>query len=262
MNNHKPLSYQLSTNSYGQVRAIPLLLANSLNSKLERWFQNYKFTYLAINQLSESDYAKSLQLEYVYSRRTLVLRGFTEIASNVSTELDLLNYHQLVKIIHEYIELAHKIYSSLKNEKEGGTVLDFEKHIESLCKRFHKNNFPTKLQEITKELLLSDSLDTLAQINRVRNCLEHRAGIVSKEDCDPSNNYMSVKFRYPRIDSPDGEISPVSHIKGNQTAEINFTNEEKKFRIGEKISFDFHDNAKLIFSLNIWAPSEIMWVDS
>lgn len=63
---------------------------------------------------------------------------------------------------------------------------------------------------------------------------------------------MSVKFRYPRIDSPGGEISPTSDIKGKHLAEVNFTDEEKKFRIGDKVSFDFHDNAKLVFSLNVF----------
>ncbi len=251
MNNLEPLSYQLTTNSYGQVRATPLLLANILNSKLEQWFQNYKYTYLAVNQLSESEYKKSLQLEYNYSGRILDLRDFSEISSNVSTEVDLLNYHQLVKIVHEHIELAYKIYSSLEEKKEGHTVLDFEKHIQSLCKGFHKKNFPTKLMIIKKDLRLPVSLDTLAQINRVRNCLEHRAGIVSKEDCDNFEKYMSVKFRYPRISLPGGEISPTSDIKGKHLAEVNFTDEEKKFRIGNKVSFDFQDNAKLIFSLNI-----------
>jgi hypothetical protein len=251
MKNHKPISYQISTSSYGQVRAIPLLLANSLNSKLEQWFQNYKFTYLAIDQLTESNYEKSLQLEYVYSRRTSELRTFSEIASNVNTEVDLLNYHQLVKIIHEYIELAYKIYSSLKEGKEGDTILYFEKHIDVLCQRFHRKNFPEKLKIITNDLTLTLSLDILAQINRVRNCLEHRAGIVSQTDCDPAKNHMSVKYRYPRIELPEGEMSPISEIKGKQTTEVNFTDEEKKFRIGENISFDFYDNTKMIFSINV-----------
>jgi hypothetical protein len=248
---HKPLNYQISTNSYGQVRAIPLLLANDLNSKLEQWFQNYKFLYLAIHQLSEKDYSKPLQLEYEYSLRTIELRGFPEIVSNVTNEVDLLNYHQLVKIIHEYIESAYKVYSALKENKKGNTILCFEKHIESLCKKFHRMHFPAKLEEIIKDLKLSVPLDTLTQINRVRNCLEHRAGIVSQEDCDITKKYMSVRFRYPRIGSPTGEMSPISHIKGKLPTQLNFVDEEKRFRIGDKILFDFYDNTKLIFSLNI-----------
>ncbi len=251
MNNHKPLSFQLSTNSYGQVRAIPLLLANNLNSKLEQWLQNYKFTYLATNGLTENDYNKPLQLEYVYSRRTLPRRDFAEIMSNVKTEIDLLNYHQLVKIIHEYIETAYKIYSSLLQARQGDTILSFERYIDDLCKRFHKRNFPDKLAVITKDLGLKLSLETLVQINRVRNCLEHRAGIVSQADCDPGKNYISINFRYLKIVSPDGEMSPLSNIKGRQNTETNFTDEEKKFRKGEKILFDFYDNTKLIFSINI-----------
>ncbi|GIT97519.1 hypothetical protein [Sulfurovum sp. TSL1] len=255
--NHVPISYQVSTDSYGQVRATPLLLANTLNSKMEQWFQNYKFTYLAINQLAESDYSKALQLEYIYSLRTLELRKFSEIYSDVKMEVDLLNYHQLVKIIHEHIELAYKIYISLKECKKGDTILEFEKHIETLCSKFHSKKFPEKLNIITDDLSLSASLDTLSQINKVRNCLEHRAGIVSKRDCEPSKNYMSIKFRYPRIDSPNGEITPSSYIKGRQTTNINFIDETKIFRQGEKISFTFDENTKLIFSLNVCFKSII-----
>lgn len=228
------------------------MLANTLNSKMEQWFQNYKFLYLAINKLAESDYSEALQLEYIYSLRTLELRKFSEISSDVKMEVDLLNYHQLVKIIHEHIELAYKIYISLKESKKGDTILEFEKHIETLCSKFHRKNFPEKLRVIIEDLRLSVSLDTLSQINKVRNCLEHRAGIISKkDDCDPSKNYMSIKFRYPRIDSPDGEITPSSDIKGRQNTNINFIDETKIFRQGEKISFTFDDNTKLIFSLNV-----------
>ena len=245
-----PISYQISTDSYGQVRAIPLLLANQLNTKIEQWFQNYKFTYLAITKLTEDDFSKSLQLEYTYSLRTFKLRKFSEISSDVRTELDLLNYHQLVKIIHEHIELAYKIYNSLKEDKVGYTIVEFEKHIETLCKTFHSKDFPSKLEIIKKDLELSVSLDILTQINKVRNCLEHRAGIVSKRDCDPQKNYMSIKFRYPRIDSPDGEIKPSSNIKGKYPTYINFIDDKKVFRIGEKISISFDENVNLLFSLN------------
>jgi hypothetical protein len=251
MNNQTPISFQLSTDSYGQIRAIPLLLVNSLNSKIEQWFQNYKFTYSAINQLTKSEYSKPLQLEYVYSRRTLKLREFSEIYLDVSTGVDLLNYHQLIKIIHENIELAFKIYTSLKEGKQGNTILEFENHVKTLCVSFHRKSFPQKLDIIIEDLGLSVSLDFLAQINRVRNCLEHRAGIVSETDCDASQNYMSIKFRYPRIDSPDGEMSPSSDVKGRQTTDINFVDEEKQFAKGEKVSFTFDENTKLIFSLNM-----------
>jgi hypothetical protein len=157
----------------------------------------------------------------------------------------------LIKIIHENIELAFKIYTSLKEGKKGNTILEFENHVKTLCVSFHRKSFPQKLDIIIKDLGLSVSLDFLAQINRVRNCLEHRAGIVSETDCDASQNYMSIKFRYPRIDSPDGEMSPSSDVKGRQTTDINFVDEEKQFAKGEKVSFTFDENTKLIFSLNM-----------
>lgn len=251
MINNTHISYQLSTDSYGQVRVTPILLANSFNSKIEQWFQNYKFTYIAINKIKKSDYSVPLQLEHIYSLRTLELREFSEIASDVATELDLLNYHQLVKIIHEHIELAYEIYTSLKEGRKGITVLEFEKHIKTLCSVFQKKNFPTKLKTIIKDLQLTISLDTLSQINKVRNCLEHRAGVVSKQDCDQSKKYMSIKFRYLKINSHDGEITPSSDIKSRQSEDFEFIDKKIIFRQGETISFTFDENTKLIFSLNI-----------
>lgn len=251
MHLNSPITYQLTTESYGQVRAIPLLLANELNSELERWFQNYKFMHLAINGLEENNYNNPLQLEYVYSLRTIPLRDFPEIRSQVKLESDLLNYHQLIKIIHKYIELARKVYLSLINDKTGKTVLDFEKEIESFVAAFHKKPFPKKLKIITNELRLSSSLDYLYQVNRVRNCLEHRQGIVTDQDCDPNKSYLAIKFRYLKFDTPDGEISPTSDIKGRQNSNPDFVDEIKRVRLGEKINFDFKENAKLIFSINI-----------
>lgn len=250
MNNLHSLNYQLNTDSYGQVRAVPLALANELNSKLEQWFQNCKFIYIAISKLSEEDYSVPLQLEYTYSRRIYPKRDFSKIKSSLITEIDLLNYHQLVKIVHELIEKTHKIYLSLKEERQGDTILLFESHIDSLCDSFHRKSFPDKLKILVNHLELKSSLDILSQINRVRNCLEHRAGIVSKKDCDIGKNYMSIRWRYLRIFSSDGEFSPLSQIKGKQNTEMSFTYEVKKFREGEKIVFDFYDNFKCIHSIN------------
>ncbi|WP_339138291.1 MAG: hypothetical protein WGN25_08575 [Candidatus Electrothrix sp. GW3-4] len=251
MNNHKPLSFQLSTSSYGYVRAIPLLLANEVNSELERWFQNYKLLFTAINNLKESDFQKHLQLEYTYTRRTLPVRKYDQIVSDVTTESDLLNYHQLIKIIHKYIELSYRIYKSLKEKKIGTNITDFEKHIDQICLKFHRSNFPNKLNTIYADLKLTDNLGYLEQINRVRNCLEHRSGIVSEKDCDENKNYMSIKFRYPKISTPSGEFSPTSDIKGKQNHSIIFEDEVIKFRLNQKINFGFDENTKLLFSINI-----------
>ncbi|GBC61251.1 hypothetical protein DENIS_2211 [Desulfonema ishimotonii] len=101
------------------------------------------------------------------------------------------------------------------------------------------------------DLNLTDNLGYLQQVNRVRNCLEHRAGIVSKKDCDENKNYMSIIFRYPKVSSQKGEISPTSEIKGKQNPSIEFKDEVKKFRLNQKIHFNFDENNKLLFSINI-----------
>lgn len=253
MENISALVYQLTPPLYGQVKVMPLALANELNSKLEQWFQNCKFHHLAIFGLSREAYNVPLQLEYSYSRRISSSRDFLQTKSDVASEIDLLNYHQLVKIAHEFIEKSHKIYLALTENKQGANVLSLESHINELCKHFHKKkDFPSKLKHIESILNIDSSLEHLRLINRVRNCLEHRFGVVSEQyDCDSGKNYISIHWRYPRLSSDNGEFSPLSDIKGEQNTSIDFIDEIKTFRINEKISFDFYDNYKCIYTINV-----------
>ena len=249
--NKQSISFNVIPESYGEMRVTPLLLANELNSKLERWFQNYKFSYLAISNLSEEVYNKPLQLEYIYSLRVLPQRDFKEVKSSMTTEIDLLNYHQLVKIIHECIEKIYKLYLSLKEKRKGDNILSFEKYINKLCAAYHRKGFPEKLDLIEKKLKLDLPLDHLKCINRVRNCLEHRFGIVGEKDCDKDKNYMSIHWKYPKVASVKGELSPLSNIKGKNNSEVSFDDETKKFYKGKQIKFDFYDNSKCIFTINM-----------
>lgn len=244
------VTYQLTTNSYGQLRATPLLLANELLSELEQWFQNCKFNYLATSNLSEEKYNESLQMEYFYSSRVKSTRNFSEVKADVTTEMDLLNYHQLVKIVHFYIERFYKVYSVLLEPRQGNNILDFEKHIDNLLQRFHKSQFPDKIDFIENNLNLKSLLNILKHINKVRNCLEHRHGIVSKVDCK-DDDFIEIYWRYPKVSSADGDFSPISEIKGMETQKIEFVDEVKKFYIGEKIIFDFYDNYKCLYSIVI-----------
>ena len=167
----------------------------------------------------------------------------------MTSEIDLLNYHQLVKIVHEFIEESHKVYLALTEKKQGDSVLSLEKHIGNLCESFHKKNFPDKLDKVEHNLNIGSSLIYLRHINRVRNCLEHRLGEVEECDCDSGKRYISILWRYPRIRSVNGDLSPLTNIKGRQEATLDFVDEVKKFRKGERISFDFYDNYKCIYTI-------------
>ena len=81
------------------------------------------------------------------------------------SEIDLLNYHQLVKIIYEFIEKIHRLYLSLKEKRKGDNILSFEKHINKLCDSYHRKRFPDKLNLIEKNLNLKFPLDYLKCIS-------------------------------------------------------------------------------------------------
>lgn len=243
--------FQIVPEKYGNIVVTPLSIANELNSELERWFQNYKYSYLAISQLEQGIYDKNLQVEYTYPYRIFPQRSFKEIKADVLTEVDLVNYQQLVKLIHKYIEKIHKLYLALTETPGGKNVKDFQDQIENKIARFNRKDFPTKLRILNEELESNISFYHLKLINRVRNCLEHRHGIISLKDCDEGKNYMSIRWRYPKISSSKGELTPISNIQGYIGSEINLTDEKKRFYKGDKIYFDFADNFKNISTLNL-----------
>lgn len=243
------LDFQASS-SYGYVRATPLALANALNTELEQWFQNCKYLQIAIPSLTEEKYSQPLQLEYTYSRRNKPIRSYECVQQDVTNEVNLLSYHQIVKIIHSHIELSYKILISLSSPKSGDSIFDFKTQIEQKCVSFHKKTFPDKLRKLSASLNLTTQLNPLIQINKIRNCLEHRGGRVTEQDCDSGKTYMSMEWRYPKVTSSSGDISPITDTKGNINASVGFVNEIKKFKKGSRITFDFYDNSKCIHTIN------------
>lgn len=241
--------YREVRGAYGEVEATPLFIANKLCTSLEKWFQDCKFHHLAISSLSEETYNVPLQLEFNYTNRVSPQRSFLKTKEDAVIETDLLNYHKLIKIVHEYTELFYKNYLVLNEHKQGDFITSFEEHIKRLCKKFHSNKFPNKLKLIENKLGLESALDSLVQMNKIRNCLEHRQGIVGEKDCDSRKDYMSVTWRYPKPCSIKGEYSPLSNIKGFSSIEVNFVDEVRKFRKGGRVELDFDDNHKCVYTV-------------
>lgn len=130
--------------------------------------------------------------------------------------------------------------------------------IEAIRKRANKMNFSTLLASINKEL--KDGLsfeEEFLSLQKVRNCLEHRDGIVTADDVNHQNKLLRLILPRLRIfsekDGDEIELKPNMRVEKGQLIEIKRVSRERIYKIGERIVFDaaeFHEIASACWFLS------------
>jgi hypothetical protein len=88
------------------------------------------------------------------------------------------------------------------------TVGSFEKITRSEAGAFHGLAIPAKIERLAQEFQISTDLtDHVLSINRVRNCLVHRLGLVSDRDVDKDGN-LCLLVRAMEFFAPDPAGGP------------------------------------------------------
>ena len=244
------ISYQLTPESYGQVRYCPILLANHANTSLEEWFTNYKFLLFSIENTTEEEFSNHrLSVEYHYSLR-LRERTFTEIKQDSASLIEASLFQDLFRILVTTLEQANELFEISETKKIGQNILDFKREIEQKTHKFNRDDFPTKIKKFAVEDKFQDYLATLVAINKARNCFEHRNGVLGVKDCNVGEKLV-IKFRYPAPIGEDGKpVGLFDKVKGDQYLRLHFVEGKKTFRINERIRLDFEDSYKLIYTIN------------
>ncbi len=244
------ISYQLTPESYGQVRYCPILLANHTNTALEEWFTNYKFLLFAIENTTEEEFSNHrLSVEYLYSLK-IRERTFTEIKQNSTSLIEASLFQDLFRILVTTFEQANELFEISETKKIGQNILDFQQEIEKKTYKFNRDDFPKKIKKFAVEDKFQDYLATLVAINKARNCFEHRNGILGIYDCNVGEKLV-IKFRYPAAIDADGKpVGLFDKVKGNQDLRLQFIEGKKTFRVKERIRLNFEDSYKLIYTIN------------
>jgi hypothetical protein len=110
-------------------------------------------------------------------------------------------------------------------------------------------NFPQLLEEINKELTSPLHYEReLLSLQAVRNCLEHRDGIVQERDVDPATRMLHL--RLPRLrwfyedEGRQIELGRGSQVEKDTEVMAGVVVEEREFKLGERVTFkaaEFHD---------------------
>lgn len=116
-----------------------------------------------------------------------------------------------------------------------GAVLDIRHRAQAL-------NFPGLLKEVEAGLSADLTMkDEMKSLQRVRNCLVHRRGIVGVTDCDEGTTELVVKLPYLRFAADiDGQLEDLTFgtplIKDTMIV-VKLEVRERRFALGSQVQF-------------------------
>jgi hypothetical protein len=137
------------------------------------------------------------------------------------------------------------------------TWLGMEAKLKVLRKKAGELNFPQLMEAVNKVLSAPLNFEKeFVSLQRVRNCLEHRHGIVSDKDADPGAEELRLSL--PRmklfVERGDKEVEiREPHFFVEKEEQIGFRTEirERVFKVGEFIRFDAEEFDEIAFGC--WA---------
>jgi hypothetical protein len=120
-------------------------------------------------------------------------------------------FQDLTRGIRETLEEAI-FYIEMAKLKSGRTTWGkVQAHMDNIRQEAAKPKFPELLEEVNSGLSEPMAFEAeILSLQRARNCLEHRGGIVGPRDVDPASNTLSLQF--PRL--------RMFYMRGNEEVEI------------------------------------------
>ncbi|MBA8888932.1 hypothetical protein FHW12_003168 [Dokdonella fugitiva] len=126
--------------------------------------------------------------------------------------------------------------------------------VEPMREKFEKGGLDLKIVRLRKHLGIDvQYAEEFASLNKVRNCLTHRSGIVQKWDCDNSDcPHLTARWLGfdPKVEWPDGRrelVVPGMVVEGGPTLLVEVVQRTKRFDLGASLYFEAHELSELLF---------------
>jgi hypothetical protein len=122
------------------------------------------------------------------------------------------------------------------------------------ARKFHRLGLPHKIGFLKDEYdprLAPDLTEHLLSINRARNCLVHRRGIVSDLDVNSPDGLLVRWLKMELlIEGPSGQRSviPPARAEAGETVSLRQAETTKLFRVGERVAFDAQEFSELCWT--------------
>ena len=173
-------------------------------------------------------------------------RSFDVVKSESATWVLASGFREAIDGVHALLEETRIACAVVDLGASGDiSVEQWNEHIGGKIKAFHKEFLRPKLEFLNTTYNVTvqpDRLQQLLSLNAARNCLVHRAGIVSPEHDANVPEGLRVSWRRPELRAvgPAGERSIDESnrlLDAGGTLQMSVSDTCKLFRAGEKVSF-------------------------
>ena len=153
-------------------------------------------------------------------------------------------FQELARGLRATLEEAYVFVNVPKLIQNPMTLSDLQAGMAGVQRKANKLNFPDLTAAVQEDLQgPMNFVEEFTSLNRVRNCLEHRHGIVGQTDLDVGEQVM--RLRIPRLKvmiQQQGEaevelIAPL-HVQKKSIVSVTPDSRERQFVLGETITFD------------------------
>jgi len=167
----------------------------------------------------------------------LLCRGFQELARSIRQMLEEAFFY------NSMVEFAEK---ELSQTNTWGLL---QNQIGAFRKTAVDANFSDLIKLVNRRLTSPLYFEKeFLSLQKVRNCLEHRNGIVAERDVDPKTKILRLALPRLKIsheeDGKEIELSKGSFIEKNTIIKFKNVIEEREYKLGDRVVFnpaEFHD---------------------
>ncbi len=180
------------------------------------------------------------------------------LKENYRTWMLTRGFGDFIKAVLAALQEAH-LYCEVATIRPG-KIRSFDEmraHIDSIRVKASKLDLPTLLDRVSLRLKSPlDLREDILSINKVRNCLEHRHGVVRQPDInDQANNALVMTWRRSKIfyekDGREIEVTTGSIVEGPATVKHRFENARKVFRLGKRVQLSVDEFNQVMFTCNV-----------
>lgn len=170
-------------------------------------------------------------------------------------------FHDLVRGLHGSLEEAYLWIELVKMQGQRLPASNFDELVSKLKKDANGKNLPDLLEAVSSGLNSRFSWEAQAlSLNRVRNCLEHRNGIVTERDAGVRSTAMqlsvpSIQLTITQNDGSELKLTPGMILEGGREVSLRIVPRHIEFKVGEPIVFAANDFGEIAFGCWIMAQN-------
>jgi hypothetical protein len=180
---------------------------------------------------------------------------------NPRSDLERRNHYSSWLLAKGFQEYARGVRASLEEaycyndlvlrarKAPGHTVTNWpalQQALRQVRRKASQMRFPILMESVNENLTSPLHFEAeFLSLQKVRNCLEHRNGVVGVEDVE---NEGELKLSFPRLrflaqaeGKEDIEVNVGSHIEAGTVIKVGFASEVRSFKLGEKVIITLKD---------------------